>query len=128
MLDAATAFAVACTCCLGGGLITARVGLRGMDARSGAALSVPTATALFVLAAPFALDPSGFSLHALLVFAAVGLVFPAAVTILTFRSTALLGPTITSSVSATAPLFALVAAWLILGEQVPGKRRSPRPA
>lgn len=121
MIDAATALAVASTFCFGGGLIAARVGLRGMDARAGAALSVPTATVLFVLAAPFVLEPAGLVPQALLLFAAVGLFFPATVTILTYRSTALLGPTITSSVSATAPLFALVAAWLLLGERVPGK-------
>jgi uncharacterized membrane protein len=92
-----------------------------MDARAGAALSVPTAAVLFVLASPWALDLSGFSAQAALVFAAVGLVFPAAVTILTFRATALLGPTITSSVSATAPLFAIVAAWLLLDERVPAQ-------
>lgn len=119
--DGAIVAAVASTFCFGGGLIAARIGLRAMDARAGAALSVPTATVLFALAAPFALDFSGFTAQAALVFAMVGLFFPAAVTILTFRATALLGPTITSSVSATAPLFAIVAAWLLLGERVPAK-------
>jgi drug/metabolite transporter (DMT)-like permease len=42
------------------------------------------------------------------------------VTIITFRSNELLGPTITSIASSTAPLFALVAATLLLGEKIPG--------
>ena len=99
--DGALVAAVASTFCFGAGLITARIGLRNMDARAGAALSVPTATVLFVLAAPFALDLAGFTVQAALVFAVVGLFFPAVVTLLTFRATALLGPTITSSVSGT---------------------------
>lgn len=52
-------------------------------------------------------------------FAAVGLFFPAIVTLLTFRSNELLGPTVTSAVSGTAPLFALLAAAVFLGERVP---------
>jgi drug/metabolite transporter (DMT)-like permease len=58
---------------------------------------------------------------ALLIFAGVGLVFPALVTLLTFRSNALLGPTVTSAVSGTAPLFALLAAAVLLGERVPAR-------
>ncbi len=57
----------------------------------------------------------------MLLFAAVGLFFPVSVTLLTFRSTELLGPTVTSAVSGTAPLFALVAASLFLGEKVPAE-------
>ena len=119
--DGALAAALASTFCFGGGLITARIGLREMDARAGAALSVPTAMVLFVLASPFALDLAGFTAQAALVFAVVGLFFPAVVTMLTFRATALLGPTIASSISATAPLFAIAAAWLLLDECVPAK-------
>jgi drug/metabolite transporter (DMT)-like permease len=105
--------------CFAVGMVTSRVGLRTLDARSGAALSIPTATVLFVLATPFALDTSGFDLRAVLFFAAVGLIFPVSVTLLTFRSNELLGPTVTSAISGTAPLFALLTASLFLGEQVP---------
>jgi len=105
--------------CFGIALITGRVGLRVLDARSGAAISVPTATLVFVVASPFALTFDGFDIRATLLFAAVGLFFPAVVTLLTFRSNELLGPTVTSAVSGTAPLFALIAAGLLLGERVP---------
>lgn len=101
------------------GMVTSRVGLRTLDARSGAALSIPSATILFVVAAPFALDTTGFDLRAVLLFAAVGLIFPVSVTLLTFRSNELLGPTVASAVSGTAPLFALLTASVFLGEQVP---------
>jgi drug/metabolite transporter (DMT)-like permease len=105
--------------CFGVALVTGRVGLRTLDARSGAAISIPTATLLFVVAAPFALDVSGFSLQAAIWFAVVGLLFPAVVTLLTFRSNEELGPTVTGAVSGTAPLFALLAAGLFLGEKIP---------
>jgi drug/metabolite transporter (DMT)-like permease len=106
-------------CCFGAGMITSRIGLRHLDARSGAAISVPTATLLFVIAAPFTIDLREFNLTAALVFAVVGLFYPALVTLLTFRANEELGPTVTSAISGTAPLFAMLAAALLLGERVP---------
>jgi drug/metabolite transporter (DMT)-like permease len=107
--------------CFGTALVTAKFGLRALDARSGAAISIPTATVLLVLAAPFALDVSGFSASAALLFTLVGIVFPAVVTLLTFASNERLGPSVTGTVSSTAPLFALLAALLILGERIPAR-------
>jgi drug/metabolite transporter (DMT)-like permease len=114
---------LACLSALGFGmaLVTSKLGLRSLDARSGAAISIPTATLLFLVASPFALTASGFTLRAALLFALVGLFFPAVVTLLTFQSNDRLGPTVTSSVSSTAHLFALIAAALLLGEDVPPK-------
>ena len=109
------------TVCFGAGMISSRLGLRDTDARTGAAISVPAATLLFVASAPFTVDAEAFSLDAALIFAAVGLVYPAMVTLMTFRSNELLGPTVTSAVSGTAPLFAILAAALLLGEQVPAQ-------
>lgn len=105
--------------CFGTSLVLGRVALRHVDARAGAALSVPTATVLFVLAAPFTVDLAGFSAKGLLLFALVGLFFPALVTLLTFRSNERLGPTMTSAVFGTSPLFAILAAGLFLGERIP---------
>jgi drug/metabolite transporter (DMT)-like permease len=105
--------------CFGSGMITSRIGLRHLDARSGAAVSIPTAALLFVVATPFTVELSAFNLAAALIFAAVGLIYPAMVTLLTFRSNEELGPTVTSAISGTAPLFAMLAAALLLGEHVP---------
>ncbi|MBI4289936.1 MAG: DMT family transporter [Betaproteobacteria bacterium] len=118
-MTAAIATASLSALCFGVALVTGRIGLRTLDPRAGAAISIPTATALFALAAPFAFDAEGFSLRAALLFALVGLFFPAIVTLLTFRSNERLGPTVTGAVSGTAPLFALLAAGLFLGEKVP---------
>ena len=107
--------------CFGTALVSAKFGLRALNARSGAEISIPTATVLLVLAAPFALDVSGFTLTAALIFAAVGLFFPALVTLITFAANDRLGPSVTGTVSSTAPLFALLAALLILGERIPAR-------
>src|SRR5512140_3644573 len=95
----ALALSVLSSLCFGIALVTGRIGLRTLDARSGAAVSIPTATVLFALAAPFAFDGGGFTVLAALIFAAVGLFFPGLVTILTFRANERLGPTITGAVS-----------------------------
>lgn len=118
-MNPALLLAIASACCFGTGMLTSRIGLRHLDARSGAALSIPTATLLFVIAAPFTIDASALNLKAALIFAAVGLFYPAMVTLLTFRSNEELGPTVTSAISGTAPLFAMLAAALLLGERVP---------
>ncbi len=118
-MSIALPLAVSSSFCFGVALVTGRIGLRSIDARSGAAVSIPTATLLFALASPFMFDATDFSATAALWFAVVGLFFPATVTLLTFRSNETLGPTITGAVSGTAPLFALLAAGLLLGERVP---------
>jgi drug/metabolite transporter (DMT)-like permease len=105
--------------CFGVALVTGRIGLRTLDARSGAAVSIPAAAAMFVLAAPFTLDISSFHLEAAVWFGVIGLFFPAVVTLLTFRSNEALGPTVTGAVSGTAPLFALLGAAWLLREEIP---------
>jgi drug/metabolite transporter (DMT)-like permease len=105
----------------GTALVTAKLGLRTLDARAGAAISIPTATVLLLVAAPFTVDASAFSMTAALLFALVGLFFPALVTLITFAANDRLGPSLTGTVSSTAPLFALVAAFLILGERIPAR-------
>jgi drug/metabolite transporter (DMT)-like permease len=117
----ALALAILSSICFGIALVTGRIGLRTLDARSGAAISIPTATVLFLIASPFAFDGGGFTILAALIFTAVGLFFPGLVTILTFRSNEQLGPTVTGAVSGTAPLIAILAAGLFLGEQVPAQ-------
>jgi drug/metabolite transporter (DMT)-like permease len=113
------ALAVLASVCFGVGLVTSRVGLRTLDARSGAAISIPVAAALFLLAAPFAIELAGFDVRAAALFAAIGVFFPALVTLFTFRSNEELGPTVTGAVSGTAPIFALAGAALFLGERIP---------
>ena len=103
---------------LGAAMITTRQGLRYASVSAGAAIGVPASTLVFWCLAPFFLDTSGFNLTATGVFALVGLFFPAAVTLLTYSGNQRMGPTITSAVSCTTPLFALTGAILFLGERL----------
>lgn len=103
------------------GLVASRIALRYLDARSGAAISIPVAAVLFALLAPVTVDTARLDLRAVLLFAAIGVFFPALVTLFTYRSNEELGPTVTGAVSGTAPLFALAGAALFLGERIPAQ-------
>jgi drug/metabolite transporter (DMT)-like permease len=116
----ATALAFLAAACLGAAVVTSKFGLRVLDARSGAAISIPSSTAALLLVSPFFWDSSAFTLRAALVFAVVGFFYPAVVTLLRFHSTDRLGAATTSTVLAcTTPLFAVAAAVVWLEEVVP---------
>ena len=118
---AAIGLALLASACFGTGLITTRFGMRGADARGGAAISVPTAAVFFACVSVFALDVSAFDARAAAIFAAVGLFFPAAVTLINFVSTERLGPALTGSIGGTSPAFGIVAALVVLGEPIPSR-------
>ncbi len=91
-------------------------GLRDATPSAGAAISIPTSTLLFVLAAPFGLAGVSPQWAAVPVFAGVGLLFPAAVTLITFEANRRLGPVMAGSLGNLAPVFAVLLAVLLLGE------------
>lgn len=99
-----------------GALIVTNLGLRHASPYRGATISLTTSFVLLWAAAPALLDLSAWHLGALGLFALVGLFYPAIVTLLTYESNRTLGPTMTGAVSSTAPLFAIAAAVLVLGE------------
>lgn len=84
----------------------------------GAAISVPSATLLFIVLTPFNVDFARADWRAALLFAAVGLLFPASVTILSMESNRRMGPNVAGAIGNTSPLFAVLAAVLVLGETV----------
>jgi drug/metabolite transporter (DMT)-like permease len=104
----------------GTALVTTYYGLRHMEALAGARVSIPSATLLFWLLAPF-VEVSGWQPGALALFALVGLFYPAAVTLLTFVANRRLGPNVAGTIGSTTPLFAVLGAALFLGE-APGGR------
>lgn len=109
--------ALASAACFALALIVTQAGLRHMPPLAGAAISVPSATLLFWLAAPFTIDIATVQGRAVTIFAAVGLLFPAAVTILTFAANRRLGPTVAGTLGNLAPLFAVLGAFAVLGER-----------
>jgi drug/metabolite transporter (DMT)-like permease len=101
---------------LGAGVVTAQLGLRSVEPLSGAAISVPAFTLLFILLSPILLAGEPIVWQGLPIFAAIGLVFPATLTLLTFASNRALGPVVTSSLGNLAPLFAVALAVALLHE------------
>lgn len=108
--------AMTATIFLGGGLVLTQFGLRHIHPLSGAAISIPSFTLCFLLASPFLLHGEAIVWSAVPIFAAVGLVFPALLTLITFSSNRALGPVVTASLGNIAPLFSVLLAVVLLGE------------
>src|ERR1043166_1476135 len=121
---AATAIILALASALGYGLglTLTQFGLREVPQATGAAISIPTSALLFIAAAPIGLAGTTPVWTALPVFAAVGLLFPAAATLITFAANRRLGPVITGSLGNLAPVFAVLLAVALLAEPLrPGQ-------
>ena len=116
LMTTAIVFAFASAFFLGAGVVLAQFGLRTVEPLSGAAISVPTFTILFLLLSPLILQGEPVVWRALPVFMAIGLFFPAALTLLTFASNRALGPVITSTLGNLAPLFSVAVAVVLLQE------------
>jgi drug/metabolite transporter (DMT)-like permease len=115
-MTVAILFAFASATFLGAGLVTAQLGLRTVEPLSGAAISVPSFTLLFLLLSPLLLAGEPVVWQGLPIFIAIGLFFPASLTFLTFASNRALGPVITSTLGNLAPLFAVALAVILLHE------------
>jgi drug/metabolite transporter (DMT)-like permease len=101
---------------LGAGVVLAQLGLRTVEPLSGAAISVPSFTLLFLLLSPVILQGEPIVWAGLPIFIAIGLFFPASLTLLTFASNRALGPVITSTLGNLAPIFAVATAVVLLHE------------
>jgi drug/metabolite transporter (DMT)-like permease len=91
--------------------------VRYASARAGAAISVPITTACFWLLSPFLLRLEHSSLSAASIFAAVGIFFPASVTLLNFASARRLGPSIASALGTSTAIFSAILAITLLHER-----------
>src|SRR5262249_36301110 len=76
-MTAAILFAFASATFLGAAVVTSQLGLRTMEPLSGAAVSVPAFTLLFLLLSPILLAGEPVVWRGLPIFAAIGLFFPA---------------------------------------------------
>jgi drug/metabolite transporter (DMT)-like permease len=97
-------------------LVLTQFGLRDVPALAGAAISIPSSTLLFACVTPIALRDATIAWEAVPIFAAVGLMFPGTVTLLTFAANHALGPVMTGALGNLAPLFAVALAVAFLGE------------
>lgn len=104
----------------GAAFVLAQFALRTMPPWLGAAFSISTSTLLFWCMAPFLVDPAKADAGAALLFAGIGLFFPATVTLLTFESNRMLGPNVAGAVAGLGPVFAVLLALAVLGETLHG--------
>ncbi len=96
-------------------LVVTQFALRHAAPEIGARISICASAALLVCAALALVDPAGWNLRGGAVFAAVGLVFPVAVTRLTFEANRRMGPSLAGALGNLAPLFAVLGAALLFG-------------
>ena len=97
-------------------LILVQEGLRYLRPLQGSCISVPSATAVFVVLSPFTIGFDYWDGRSAGLFALIGCLFPASVTILTFYANRRIGPNLTGALGNLSPLFAVVIAIIALGE------------
>jgi drug/metabolite transporter (DMT)-like permease len=100
----------------GAGLVITQFALRFAPPWRGAAISVPSAALMFWCLSPFMVDAAQADFRAVLIFAAIGVLFPASVTLLSMEANRRMGPNVAGAAGNTAPLFAVLFAVIVLGE------------
>jgi drug/metabolite transporter, DME family len=94
------------------------MGLQRSDARSGTLVSIATSAGAYWLLAPCFVKSSYWVTTAAFIFAIVGIIRPALSTTLAISSIKMMGPTLTSTLTAVTPIFGTIFAILLLGEQL----------
>src|SRR5262249_10503040 len=115
-MTAAILFAFASAALLGSAVVTSQLGLRTVQPLSASAIGFPAFTLLLLLLSPILLAGEPVVWRGLPIFAAIGLFFPASLTLLAFASNRALGPVITSTLGNLAPLFSVALAVVLLHE------------
>ncbi len=94
------------------------IGLEGTDARSGTLVSIAASAAIYWVFAPFFVESWYWLTWACLLFAAVGIIRPSLSSVLATSSIKVMGPTLTSALTAATPLFGAFIAITFLGERL----------
>lgn len=110
------AFSFGAAFCFAFALVLTQFGLRTVAPMAGARISVPVTAVIFLVLSPLTVSFAHWHPASLTLFAAAGLFFPVAVTLLTFAANRLIGPNLTGTLGNLTPLFAVGLAALLLGE------------
>jgi uncharacterized membrane protein len=94
------------------------IGLEGTDARSGTLVSIAASAAIYWIFAPYFVESWYWLTWACLLFAAVGIIRPSLSSVLATSSIKVMGPTLTSALTAATPLFGAFIAITFLGEHL----------
>jgi len=92
------------------------IGLTSVDSRSGTMVSIVTSAVVYWSLAPFLLDGSHWTQPAVLIFVLAGLFRPSVSANLSVAGIRHLGPTLSSTLGATNPIFGTILGVLLLGE------------
>jgi drug/metabolite transporter (DMT)-like permease len=117
-MSSAAILALGAAFCFALALILTQFGLRTMPSWRSPLYSISGALVVAWLAALLFVDWRSFNLDAALIFAGVGCIFPVVVSILAVRSNERLGPAVAGAVGNVTPIFAVLGAVLLLGEQL----------
>ena len=94
------------------------MGLTGSDPRTGTIVSIAASAVIYWIFAPFFVKDWYWLTYACLLFALVGIFRPALSSALAMSSIQKMGPTLTSALTSSAPLFGAFWAILVLGEHM----------
>ncbi|MDX1514509.1 MAG: EamA family transporter [Gammaproteobacteria bacterium] len=100
------------------GIQFAKLGLNHTDSQTAALTQIGAATMIYWVSAPFFVKAEYWLSPAIFLLAAIGLFRPFLSANLSLAGTRLLGPTISSTLSSTAPLFGVSLGYLVLGEEL----------
>ena len=114
--QAAALLALLAALLFGAGMQFTQLGLRSVDSQRGTMLTIAASTLCYWLVAPWFLDWAWWGSSVVFLYLAIGLIRPFLSSNLSIAGTAILGPTISSTLSATAPFFALLFGVLFLEE------------
>jgi drug/metabolite transporter, DME family len=94
------------------------LGLDGSDARTGSIVNIATGAVFYWLLAPFYLESWYWFTWGAVLFALVGIIRPSISSYLAIQSIHVMGPTLTSALTASSPIFGAVLAVFLLGEEL----------
>jgi drug/metabolite transporter (DMT)-like permease len=116
LVDGPVSLALCASFFFGLGLVFAQFGLRSISPSHGVLLTVPSMTLLLWALAPIFLDWRAATPVGVGSFVAAGVLTPGTVILLTHMANRRMGPTIAGALGNLAPLFAVPAAAILLGE------------
>ena len=117
-MENAALLALVAAFCFALALILQQFGLRHMPVWRAPLYSIGGSVVLALVTAPVFVDFSRLDSRAVAIFAAVGCIFPVAVSILTVRGNEALGPAVSGAAANVTPLFAVLGAVFFLGERL----------
>lgn len=111
-------FAVIASVLYGASYQIQNMGLQTADPRTGAVVTIGAAAVAYWLIAPWLLHAASWFAFGTVLFVVAGLIRPALSGTLSMTGIKLIGPTLTSGLEATSPIFAVVFAIALLGEEL----------